>query len=764
MEIDPSAASDAQNVDLENQVLTKRKGRVLLAAPSPTVGVATIGAYRWYPPSGGTAKYLVAGNNNIYEDNGAGLLTSVVSGLTAGALAADFVGYRDKVYFADGKNTVRVRSGAGAWSAVTNIAAPGAAPVVAPHNTIAEGFDSATPAAAWTTVGSALTLTADAVIPKSGANALKLQATAGGARGSYIHKVWSFGATVDLSAADSIVLYYYAEKVGITFQVAVKDNSGTIDFSLFPVFTTLQKETWVPIRVPLAAISPASRSASTGLAIKWVDKPSKAAYPVAVYFDEAHIQSSLASDDYKYYYTYRQKDTVGGFLIRESNPSAEAKLTIRDLPPSAGVDVTVVASGDGTVNEIGIYRERAFGPFRKPRLVAVVANANGTSTDTIADGTLTSTDAQELVRGQLDPPIAATYVLANARMIAGNITQGGVNYPSRLSISRLGLVEQFGTDEMTSRLVSDPTVPGQLDIPDPDPIVRVIDFEGMVLIFCSRSIWSLEGTGWDDFVLRKRAAVGLDARWGVVTLERYVFFLAHDGFRVLVPSANAPGLWIGWVISEPIAADIRAIQPTLRLNAAVGLDERFRVHLSTTAPGGSVNANGWVFDPRQPGALEPGYHRERPGWTYYSNWGFGGFLTLKRGQGDAGQLVGWDQASIKLHSLQRSSADAALETDDGGAIAWFWQSAALDAGAGAKLELVFAAVQADPSAQTATVAPVYDKVADAGVNQDLTSGLPYPARYPAKATRPRTLSLKVAGSSTVLTNIRGVTLGTLRRQ
>jgi hypothetical protein len=63
--------------------------------------------------------------------------------------------------------------------------------------------------------------------------------------------------------------------------------------------------------------------------------------------------------------------------------------------------------------------------------------------------------------------------------------------------------------------------------------------------------------------------------------------------------------------------------------------------------------------------------------------------------GDAGQLLGGDPTTGKAHYLQRDGDDAELETDDESGIAWFWQSAAKDAGPGRKLEWVFVGLEQD---------------------------------------------------------------------
>lgn len=770
-ELGDGLAGDCQNVDFDGETLLKRRGRVAYNSSAPTAS-KTWGALAVYPPDGSTRKLLLQAGTAIYEDNGSGAFSSAVGSLTGGA-PMDFVPFKDVTYAGNGVDTVRKRDRSGTWSPVSLIAPPGTAPGIALAQTILEAFDSGT----WTLSGSSLSTSYATDIKLQGTGCLKLTASANSARGSFVYKAWSSGATVDLSNADSVLVWYYAEKIGITFVVGIATNGGipgSIDFSNFPSFTTEQKETWVPIRVPLAAIPPASRTASTGLGFKWVDKPSNASYNVSVYFDQAMAVGPLVSDNYTYYYTYATYATINGVQVlqRESNPSAAQKITIQDVPPTAAVNVGVAASGDGTVTNINVYRYRDVGPFRAARLVQTAANANATLVDVKSDGSISLDDTPELVSGKIVPPLASAYAAVNGRLLAGNVVLTSARYPYRIYVSQLDFPENFAATLQTGAEVNDPTVPGWFDLSEKDTIRRIVEFDGMAVIFCDRSIWTLQGSGWDDFNVQKRADVGLDARWAVVPWERLIFFLAADGIRVLAPNRSNAGLFETWPISEPVNSKLRAIPPAQRTNACMGVDELGRLHCSITRSGQTVNDAAVVFDPRQMGALDQGYDLQRPGWTYYTGWGASLFAHLKRGGGDAGQLLAADPTTAKLRYLQRDGSDADLMTDDGSAIAWSWTSRVLDAGPGAKLAWSYVDTQwdAQPSV-TVTATPLLDGAAGTDTKTltlpTTSSGYVSPTGQPprfAAGTRAHRVALQLSGSHSVSMKLRAVMLGLFRRQ
>jgi len=773
-EIGDDQASDAQNVDFEDETLTKRLGRVAYNGTAPTANKVR-GLYRYYGRSGANGIFLMQANTAIYEDDGAGSFSSVVTGLTGGA-PMDFLGWKERVYAGNGVDAVQRRKPAPSWAAVTLLSAP-ATPTVALSSTLLETFDSNTAGGAWTVSGSALAATNNATLMREGTNCMKLTASGSGAVGSSVSRVWSSGATVDLSKGLFLSLWVYSEKVGMVYQVGVKDNSGTLDFSLFPTFTAREKETWVRIRVPLDRIPPASRTASTGLGIKFVEKGSGNSYSLALYFDEARLEGPLVPDHYSYYATYAETESSHGqdVIVRESNPSVAAEIDMPADDAALGVTVNVAGDADTTnITRVLVYRSRKDGEFARPRLVQTLTNTGaGTLTfvDTLGEDQIAIDNAPELVSAKIAPPIAKTYAVANSRLVAGHAyidtdANGSADtwYPWRLYLSRLGYPEEFGGD----REPTDPNAPGWLDISSRDHIRRLVEFDGQLLVFCDRAIYTLEGSGWADYTFYKRADVGLDAREAVAVYDRLILFLAADGVRVLAPNRSQPGLFETWVVSEPVDSVLRRIPLAYRPNVAFGLDERARLHVSYTPSGGTANSEALVFDLTARGALQPGFDSMRRGWTQYTNWGFSCFCTLKRGGGDAGQLVGGDPATGKVHYLHRSTADAALLTDDGSAIAWYWQGKAQDAGPGSTFEWVFVGADFDAAAsQTVTATPILDGAAS-GTTFSLALGSAS-SGYVSKlarcgaAIRGRFGGLKLSGSQSVALKCRSARLGVYTR-
>lgn len=776
VELDEDQASAGSNVDFRDFALAVRKGRTVYNSAAP-VASPVRGLHRYYSRTGSGGTFVMQAGTSIYEDNGAGTFSAASgtsTGLTGG-VPYDFCGWKELLYGGSSVDALRKRSAAGSWSTVALLAAPSAAPTVALYQTTLESFDSGT----WTLSGA--NWTSSYVTdpgPLEGANCLKL--SAGGASGitSSRNKVWSGAATVDLSKADYLVVWYWSEKVGINFKVGIFTNgtdptATTPTWANFPVQTTTQKEAWVPIYVPLSAIAPADRTASPGLGIQYVSKRSNLSYPFAVYFDQALAVVNFETDTYHYQATYATVDSNGA-VTAESNPTATGSagsVKIDKTKPQAGVLVTTPgASGDAATNVIRLWRHREHGTYSKPRLVGTmpdgtttlnggitstatsitVADTTGmsagcvltigtekllvltvpTSTtltvsrafnnttaasalngvtvttssflDQKSDGQLLLEDAEELQSNKLAPPLAATYAIVNGRLLAGGVVLSGTAYPWRLYLSRQGFPEEFSTVQEPNGDIADAS--GWVDIRTKDHIQRIVEFDGQALLFCDRSIWALEGTGWDDFALRKRADVGLVAREAVCVTDRLVYFLATDGVRVLSPNMTQEGLFETWVISEPVDDTIRSIPLAYRKNCAMGQDGRGRIHLSLTRSGQTVADAALVFDPFLPGALgADGYDVKRRGWTYYgTNWGYSVFCQLKRGEGDAGQLIGGDPSTAKIYYLQRSSADADIATDDGSAIVWSWQSKSTDAGPGSRLNWTMIALEADACASQTT--------------------------------------------------------------
>src|SRR4051812_24746265 len=146
-EIGEDQAADAQNVDLENETDTRRKGRTQYNSSAPVVSPVQ-GAFRHYPPGGGTPVFVMQAGTAISEDNGLGTFSSALTGLTGGA-PMDLIGYKGLVYAGNGVDALRKRSLAAAWSTVAGLTAPGAAPVLAPSSVVIETFDGV----GWTLTG-----------------------------------------------------------------------------------------------------------------------------------------------------------------------------------------------------------------------------------------------------------------------------------------------------------------------------------------------------------------------------------------------------------------------------------------------------------------------------------------------------------------------------------------------------------------------------------------------------------------------------------
>lgn len=381
-----------------------------------------------------------------------------------------------------------------------------------------------------------------------------------------------------------------------------------------------------------------------------------------------------------------------------------------------------------------------------------------------SDGEIRLADPEELTEGRMLPPLATTYAIINNRMLAGGATISGTKYPWRLYLSRLNFPEQF-----SSIIEPDfsPTVGGYVDLPGREHILRIVEFDGSALIFCDRAIYELTGSGWsndaDGFALRKRCSVGLDARWAVVVWERLVFFLAEDGVRVLNPGGGAhEGSFDTWVVSEPVDSRLRAIPSTYRNLSAMGIDERGRLHVSIVRSGQTVPDAALVFDPYLPDAqLQQGYQPARRGWLYYTNWGFSCFVKLKRGGGDAGQLLGGDASTCKLHYLQRSSADAELTTDDGSAISWSWQSRAEDPGTGGTHAWVYVALEADGNAGGNTTLNDSGGISAADVTVTVTSGAVFAVNDYAKIDNEVVLITAISSNDLTITRAQAGTTAAL---
>ena len=379
--------------------------------------------------------------------------------------------------------------------------------------------------------------------------------------------------------------------------------------------------------------------------------------------------------------------------------------------------------------------------------------------DTKSDGELVQEAAEEMVGDQLAPPLGYAHCLANDRMHILNVTIGGARYPWRMYISRQGFPEQFSNIQ-NPRL--GPDVPGWIDIPTHDHIRRAVEFDGDVLVFCDRSIWSLQGSGWNDYALRQRAYYGLDAREAVVKQDRYICFLATDGVRVLAPNKSFDGLFETWLIDEPVNSKMRDLSAANRLLVAFGVDDLQRIWCCY-ARSGSTNNTALVFDPFI-GSLSPQYNAKRRGWHYYTNIPASVFYTLKKGGGDLGQMIGGDVATVKIIQFRKDSAGAVILTDNAVAIDWSWQSRAVDAGDGGVLNWVYVSGAFDANAgANVTFTPILNGRAS-GHSVKLVlggehTGYSLPDTRVPDEVRGRVNAVKVGGAQSTALICRGIKVG-----
>lgn len=328
-------------------------------------------------------------------------------------------------------------------------------------------------------------------------------------------------------------------------------------------------------------------------------------------------------------------------------------------------------------------------------------------TDSKDDGSIAVENTDVLATdNRINPPLAETWAIVNGRVLAGNPTISSTNYPQRVYLTEFDFPERFASAQIPDY----PNSAGWFELAGGDRIVRIIEYDGMAVIFTDRSVWSLDGTGWDDYTLRQRCYVGLDARSAVVKHGRLIYFLSQDGIRVVAPNHVNDGVWETWVISEPVESKLLAIPADKRNLCAMGLDEKDRVVTSIVRAAQTLPDRELVFDPKEDGALNPGLNRQRPGWTFHTR-GHSVYYRLKRASPDYGQLLGGDNSAAFVYYLNKSSTDTALYADTTGShassssdanISWNLTGNALDAGACGKAQFVYVDVLADASIGSTT--------------------------------------------------------------
>lgn len=682
--LDPAELGDHQAADLDNLDISRdgihpRGGTVTYNTIAPNASVPRgMGVY--YPPDGTDRSLLIASGASVFADmNRDGDFADAgeeIASAVAGVDDVDFIQHRGDLFFGSKAAGLYVWSGSGSATAAVLPTPPAGPPTVTRKRTDLETFNSG----AWTSTAGALTTSYVSDIARSG-NSLKVTATGGGARGAFVHKAWSAGATVDLSTISAVSVWVYSESVGVSYQIGVYKNGAVLgsdpDFTLFPSFLVQTRKSWTRIEIPLGSIAESDRTESPGLAIRFVDDGG-AGFNTSLWFDNSEAVGNLPPGDYKYYYTYANV-TAGGVVTSESRaytPAGSliptpAEITIESDAPAAGVNVSVTAGG--TASNIHIYRYREDGPFSTAYRVAQITNTTQTWVDTVSEGTIAETNPPSLDYYRISPPAATTYALVGGRLFAA-----GVDYAYRVYVSRSARPLEFSSVESPSEFGSG----GWFDLPSREPVVRIIEFDGAAIIFTPSSVWALDGSGFHDYVLSKRADVGIASRNGVCVSGRLVYICSMDGVRVIAPNFAADDNFATWVISEPVSDIYSAIPSETARKTAMVVDRRGRVIISHGVSGGTNNTNALVFDPNIPGAVDDGggQNRNRPGWCRYSTGhGFHSGVRLKSGvfsasYKDIGQVVVVDHTTAKLRFLGWSPMGVSLTSDDGAAIPWIWKT------------------------------------------------------------------------------------------
>lgn len=747
-ELGGDRASAALNVDFDGETIRKRLGKAKYnpAVFDPSLDGPVVGLHAYYPKDGSARLLLAANRTGMYVDAGDSFATKIGDIGTTEPL--DILGFRDRVYYGAPHTALQVWFGSGMAEAVEAPIAPTLSDPTTTERVI-EDFADATD---WTSTAPGELDASN--LTTGGTPVMVMTASSGAAVGAWIEALWSVGATVDLSQHNEIKFTWISGYQNAQFQFGVKKNDGTIVW--LDLFAVEKAGAWTEQAINLGPIDPADRTASTGLAIAFVQPLSGAGYPQSIVFQSAFLTAGFEADTYRYYATWYNEDR-----LYESAPSPVASIRLAPGHKTASIEVLVPYDLDPTISHVRLYRRRDDAPYAKPRLVVELPNDSvlPVYSDTRTDAELLLENAAEwTTQYQINPPIADTYALVGNRLYAGAVSIDSEYKPWAFYLSRWGFPHAFST----SQNPTDPLDAGWVELPERDNILRILDVDGNAVIFCERTIWTFTGTGWDDFKLEKRADVGLSARWAVAVYGRVILFLAADGLRALDLAFGNTPRFSSWVVSEPVANRLRAIPAAYRKNACLGIDERERLHLSYTSPGSTVNDAALILDLRVPGALTNKQDPTRPGWTAYSGWGFTCFETLKRGGGDNGELLGGDTAGGTVWRLHRSAAGADLEADDGTAIPWSWTGPALDVGRGQASTVVYVAGEFDPAAgKTVTLGAVLDRGRETqAVTLSLGSAVTGVVGLLKRiAGRARYVQLQVSGSHSVLMRLRSGAVG-----
>jgi hypothetical protein len=218
------------------------------------------------------------------------------------------------------------------------------------------------------------------------------------------------------------------------------------------------------------------------------------------------VGSSNPKGTYDYKYTYYSSSWG------QESFSSDASATV--LPDGQTVTVAVVASSDARVTNIRIYRRKVSALESSWRYVTDVANTtNPTVPDTALDNNLSLTRIA---------PLSVTDSFPSFRFLAyqaGVLFCAGGDPPTRLYYSR----------------ADEPWIASEyLEIGsggDTDAITGLAAFQGLVVVFKERSIWTVSGNSTKTFFVRRvHVGVGCLSHHSIVEADGALYFRGEQGF------------------------------------------------------------------------------------------------------------------------------------------------------------------------------------------------------------------------------------------
>lgn len=783
-ELPTTLASDAQNIDFDGKSATVRKGSAYYNSGGGPTGGSVWGAGVFYPPNGSPRSVIMAGAGKVFADNDqdgefSDSDQTILSGLTDG-IPVDIFQWKSRLFAGTSANGLFAGNEFSLTPALPP-SAPTEAPRVTVLQTMLEDFESGT----WTGTDAALTASVQVVSstdppPFTGVKSLRMTATAATAEGKFVYHRFVNGSgtpvTMDLTGYAYVEVLVWCNVPKPTFRIGFyptvpATGDPVVAWEDFPAFTVTSEDTkqWFKVKVPLGTLSATSLAAIPGMAIQFLGAGGRGYNkPLRIWFDAARFGSYLDPGNYQYYWTYENNEEEG-----ESLPSPAGTLKLEEEQLCSAIRIWL----SGTMGvKVRFYRYQDNGNFQLPRRILEEATAGLVPPymhdDRMSNGALAIAaaqgDAPELDLKRTNPPPAVTYAAVNNRVLAGGVTVSPDFFPQRVWVSYFGNPYGWSASENPD----DPLSAGWFDLPEKDPIVRIIDYHGVALIFTTRSVWTLTGSGFADFNLVKRGSFGLLAREAVVEAGGVVYFQTVDGVRVLMPHTAVADEYECFLISEPIASRIASSASAgFSVSRAMGQDERGRIHVS-------AGTSAFIFDPRMPGALDPGTRLDRPGWSYHTQIGCVCYTQLRRGGfgtgwTDAGQLIGGRgftaPGALRLLMLFRSIDNSEIYTNPGLQGTWFWTSPALLAEAGFRVVAQWVTGMFLAAAGQSITAEILDESDSTKGSATLALGSgtagfvePAPVRY-GPGARGKAVRLKLSGSHAVPMSIRQAILGVFQR-